>query len=71
MGPFGAGTGAIQIEAIAAYFAVIGLEDLELREAWLVMIQRMDQAWLDHQDRLSAERDAREKREAELKKARA
>ena len=43
------GTGAIQIEAVLAYFGLIGLEDLDLREAWLEMIQMMDQAWLEHQ----------------------
>jgi hypothetical protein len=61
------GPEAIQMEALAAYFWMIGLEDLDLREAWLVMIQAMDQAWLDHQEKLRAEREARE---AELKKPR-
>ena len=46
------------MEAISAYFAVIGLEDLELREGWLVMIQEMDQVWLDHQARQSDGRQA-------------
>lgn len=43
------GPEAIQMEALAAYFWMIGLEDLDLREGWLVMIQSMDQAWLEHQ----------------------
>lgn len=46
------------MEALAAYFWMIGLEDLDLREAWLVMIQAMDQAWLEHQARQSDGRQA-------------
>jgi hypothetical protein len=55
------GAGAIQIEAVAAYFAVIGLEDLELREGWLDLIQQMDQVWLEHQARRQAEDEKAEK----------
>ncbi len=46
--PAGMDAGSIQIEAVTAYFALIGLEDLECRDAWLDMIQEMDRAWMKH-----------------------